>query len=133
MEKKRATRQKQLIADILRQAETPLTATELYSRAFARCPTLAKSTVYRNLEAMVQRGELERGFLENGESFFVVAQQGHHHYMICRECNRMQHLPACPMAHLQEELTSDSGFVPVEHVVQIYGYCRECARKHETN
>lgn len=128
MEKTRRTKQKQLILDVLR-AEAPLTATQLYERAAAQCPTLAKSTVYRNLEMMVQRGELCRGFLENGESFFSPVGGEHHHYMICRDCNRMQDLPACPMAALGQ-ITEDSGFVAIDHVVQVYGYCGDCARKH---
>lgn len=130
MEKTRNTWQRQCITDILDGAQTPLTATEVYRRAAQRAPALAKSTVYRNLDAMVERGELERGFLENGESFFVLADRGHHHYMICRDCNRMQHLPECPIAHLQPDLAETSGFVPVDHIVQVYGYCRDCAQNH---
>ena len=127
MEKTRQTRQKQLILDVLR-AEAPLTAAQLYARAVAECPTIAKSTVYRNLETMVQRGELCRGFLENGESFYSIAGGEHHHYMICRSCNRMQDLPACPMEALHT-ITDGSGFVATDHVVQVYGYCRECSEK----
>ena len=133
VEKTRTTRQKQLITDLLQKAQSPLTATQLYEKALLACPSLAKSTVYRNLEAMAKRGELERGFLETGESYFTVAGQGHHHYMICRDCSRMQNLPSCPMAHLEEELPDDIGFVPVDHAVQIYGYCRECAQKRTTS
>ena len=133
MGKTRTTRQKQLIVDILQRADSPLTATQLYARAAQECPTLAKSTVYRNLEAMTKRGELERGFLETGESYFTVSGHGHHHYMICRDCNRMQNLPTCPMAHLEKELPDDCGFVPVDHAVQIYGYCRDCAERHRTS
>ncbi len=128
MEKTRCTKQRQLLLDILR-AQAPLTATQLYRRALERCPTLAKSTVYRNLEMMVSRGELCRGFLENGESFFSLAGDEHRHYMICRACNRMQDLPTCPMEAL-EHITEGSGFVPVNHVVQVYGYCEDCAPKH---
>ena len=128
MDKTRRTRQKGLILDVLR-AEAPLTATQLYERAAERCPTLAKSTVYRNLETMAQRGEVCRGFLENGESFYSLADAEHHHYMICRDCNRMQDLPACPMEAIGA-ITEGVGFVATDHVVQVYGYCRDCARKH---
>ena len=128
MEKTRHTRQKGLILDVLR-AEAPLTVTQLYERAAARCPTLAKSTVYRNLETMAQRGEVCRGFLENGESFYSLADTEHHHYMICRDCNRMQDLPTCPMEVIGS-IAEGAGFVATDHVVQVYGYCCECARKH---
>ena len=128
MEKARHTKQKQLLLDIL-NAYAPLTAMQLYTKAAEQCPTIAKSTVYRNLETMVQRGELCRGFLENGESFFSLAGSEHHHYMICRDCNRMQDLPACPMETLGK-MTAGSDFMAMDHVVQIYGYCGECAVKH---
>ncbi len=127
MEKPRRTKQKQLLLDILND-HAPLTAMQLYAMAVDRCPTLAKSTVYRNLETMVQRGELCRGFLENGESFFSLAGSEHHHYMICRDCNRMQDLPICPMESLRG-VTAGSDFVATDHVVQIYGYCGDCASK----
>lgn len=131
MEKTRRTKQRQLILDVL-QAEAPLTATQLYERAAGRCPTLAKSTVYRNVENMVQRGELCRGFLENGESFFSPAGQRHRHYMICRGCSKMQDLPACPMEDW-EPMEADSGFVATDHVVQVYGYCASCAQKRRSH
>ncbi len=105
-----------------------MTAMALYRKAAEKEPTLAKSTVYRNLEAMAGRGEVERGLLENGEAFYRLGNHGHHHYMICRACNRMQDLPACPMAQL-EQLATDSGFVPTEHIVQVYGYCKDCAAR----
>lgn len=129
----RTTRQKQLITDILVSSDVPLTATEIYRRAASFGSGLAKSTVYRNLEAMAVRGEIERGFLETGEAFFSIAGHGHHHYMICRDCNRMHNIPDCPLAHMEEHLKKDMGFVPMEHMVQIYGYCSECARKRGVN
>lgn len=128
MEKTRSTRQKQLIWDLLHKADAPMTATAIYGQAVLQVPNIAKSTVYRNLEAMAQRGEVERGLLESGEAFYRVGDHNHHHYMICRDCNRMQDLPMCPMAEL-DRLTTESGFVPTEHVVQIYGYCRDCAAR----
>ena len=94
-------------------------------------PNLAISTVYRNLEMMQERGEVVRGQLENGESFYSPSgEHPHRHYMICRDCNRMQDLPECPLARLEQEIADTAGFVVTDHVVQIYGYCRDCAEKH---
>jgi Fe2+ or Zn2+ uptake regulation protein len=45
----------------------------------------------------------------------------------------MQDLPTCPMAHLEKELSDGCGFVPVDHAVQIYGYCRDCAERRQTS
>lgn len=131
LEKTRFTKQKQLIMGILRQADSPLTPSEIYEQARAQQPSIAKSTVYRNLESMQERGEVVRGILENGESFFAAAgEHAHRHYMICKDCNKMQDLPECPVEKLEKEIAEAGDFLVTDHVVQIYGYCRDCAKKH---
>ena len=129
-EKTRNTRQKQLILALLEEAGGPLTAGEIYARAVRRQPSLAKSTVYRNLEAMQARGEVVRGRLESGESFYEAAHgQGHRHYMVCKGCNRMFDLPACPLASMERDIEEAEGFAVTDHVIQIYGYCADCRRR----
>ena len=59
--KTRSTRQKRLILSILERAAAPLTPAEIYRAAREKQPTLAKSTVYRNLVVMQERGEVVRG------------------------------------------------------------------------
>ena len=130
MEKTRTTRQEQLIMSVLREAAVPLTAGEIYARCVQRQPTLAKSTVYRNLEAMQGRGEVSAGLLENGERLYAAAEpHAHKHYMICKDCNARLDLPACPMDALEKEIARRDGFTVTDHVIQLYGYCRECADK----
>lgn len=130
MAETRTTRQKERILDVLRTAEGPLTASQIYARAAAEQPTLAKSTVYRNLEAMLARGELEQGRFESGERYYALsAAHRHRHYMICKSCNRMLDLPACPLEALERELSEEAGFEVTDHVLQLYGYCRDCRRE----
>ena len=128
--KPRVTKQKQLIMAILKESAVPLTAGEIYERACGQQPTLAKSTVYRNLEALRERGEVSHGLLENGESLYeAVRPHEHKHYMICKGCNAMVDLPACPLHALEEEIAGAAGFTVTDHVIQLYGYCRECRRE----
>lgn len=131
LEKTRTTKQKQLIMAVLQASPVPLTAGEIYARAAAQQPSLAKSTVYRNLEALRERGEVSHGLLENGESLYeAVRAHEHKHYMICKDCHAMVDLPACPLHTLEEEIAGASGFRVTEHVVQLYGYCRDCQKKN---
>lgn len=123
----RNTRQRQLVLSLLREAGEPLTAGELYERAVKRQPTLAKSTVYRNLDALLERGEIAHGLLDSGESFYTAAYEGEHrHYMVCKGCNRLFDLPECPLESMERELRESVGFEVTDHVVQVYGYCAAC-------
>lgn len=131
-EKTRHTKQKQLIMEVLRASPVPLTAGEIYARAVSRQPTLAKSTVYRNLEALRERGEVSHGLLENGESLYEAARpEEHKHYMICKGCNAMVDLPDCPLHAMEAEIADKAGFAVTEHVIQLYGYCKECQKSQK--
>lgn len=126
-ERTRSTRQKQLIMEILRASPVPLTAGEIYARACEKQPSLAKSTVYRNLDALRERGEVTHGLLENGEGLYeAVRAEEHKHYLICKGCNAMVDLPACPLRAMEEQIAGASGFTVTDHVVQLYGYCKDC-------
>lgn len=129
MANQRNTKQKQLILALLNNAGKPLTASEIYERAVKIQPTIAKSTVYRNLDLMLSRKEVLHGWLENGESFYSAVQGNQHkHFMICKSCNRMLDLPECPLGEKEREIADTSGFTITDHVIQIYGYCKDCAK-----
>lgn len=85
--------------------------------------------MYRNLEALRERGEVSHGLLENGESLYeAVRPHEHKHYMICKGCNAMVDLPACPLHALEEEIAGAAGFTVTDHVIQLYGYCKDCRK-----
>ena len=72
-EKTRHTKQKQLIMEVLRASPVPLTAGEIYARAVSRQPTLAKSTVYRNLDILCKLGKLAKvGRMDGPEAFDTI-------------------------------------------------------------
>lgn len=138
----RNTRQKQLIVSVLRTAGRPLTAGEIYELAKEQQPDIAKSTIYRNVDAMFHRGELTHGLLQNGESFYGLAQIGHEHehYLICKSCNRMVNLPECPLSEMERQIAQSADFLVTDHTLQIYGYCSRCRHgkaaqphQHENN
>lgn len=127
--KPRNTRQKQVILRLLRESGVPLTAAEIFMRARAEQPALAKSTVYRNLDAMLADSMVTQGRLESGESYYVLTDPDshvHRHYLICRRCGRMQDLPECPLGDMERTLADSCGFTVTDHVLQLYGYCRDC-------
>lgn len=129
MAETRNTKQKQLVFSLIENAKCPLTAGEIYGLASEQQPGIAKSTIYRNLEAMLKRGEVTRGLLKNGESFYSVADGHRHlHYMICKNCNRMLDIPKCPLSDMERDIDESSGFLVTDHTLQVYGYCNECRK-----
>lgn len=126
----RNTKQKQLVLSLLKNSGRPLTAGEIYRLAVQQYPNIAKSTVYRNLENLVSRGEVSQGMHQNGESFYSIADESRHlHYMICNGCKEMIDFPECPLSNVEREIAKSSGFYVTGHSLQIYGYCKNCRDK----
>lgn len=114
---------------LIKKSAGPLTAGEIYERALIYKPDIAKSTIYRNLDAMLRRGEIKQGMMKSGESFYSIADGSHSHYLICKNCNRKLNIPKCPLGDMERDLAQSSDFLITDHTLQIYGFCRDCRIK----
>jgi len=102
---------------------------EIYDIVRKAEPGISFSTVYRNLESLAEHGLIEKITLEGTARYKLLVESTHRHHMICLLCHKAEPLPYCPLKQMEETLknkNSRHGFWPVEHRVEIYGYCQEC-------
>lgn len=118
----RSTRQRTAIRTTVEQAGRPLLAPEILERAQAEVPGLSLATVYRNLKSLVEAGELQVVQLP-GENPRYEMHHGHHHHFLCRHCQRVFDIDACPgnLARLVPQ-----GFSLEDHELTLYGRCPDC-------
>ena len=121
----RQTRQREVIVQVLQQAEGPLSAPELLARAQVTLPGLGTATVYRTLKLMQEQGEAHAVHLD-GEPMYESSGRGHHHHFSCNGCGRVFSLHSCPVA-LPRGTVYPGGFVVEDHEVTLYGRCPQCA------
>lgn len=118
----RNTKQKTAIKEIL-ETGSHLSAEEIYSLVKNKMK-IDISTIYRNLNAMVENNEVEKILSPQGVAFYHI-QTKHHGHLICRSCNAIFEIP-CDLCEKLHTLSRDMDFKDTEHVVNIYGYCRDC-------
>jgi Fur family ferric uptake transcriptional regulator len=53
----------------------------------------------------------------------------HHHHLTCRECGRSAEVEGRAVEHWAEQVAAEAGFVDVNHTVELFGMCPECASK----
>lgn len=73
------------------------------------------STVYRNVNALVENGILQTVAVQGKETHYELASRGHHAHRICRSCGAAFCVP-CPI-----------GDVTDEHNLEIYFICADCS------
>ncbi len=122
----KVTRQREAILRVFQGAEKALmTAQELFNRVILEHPGTNFSTVYRNLEILLQEGIIVKVELDREAAYYELSSNGeHHHHLICKGCGSIRPTKYCPF----KEGLSEDGFMPVEHRFEVYGYCRTCLR-----
>ncbi len=120
----RSTRQRAAIRAAIQRAGNPLLPQEVLELAQSTVVGLGQATVYRNLKAMVDEGELRTVLLPGENPRYELAETAHHHHFQCRGCNRVFDIPDCP-GNLRT--LAPRGFVVEDHDITLYGRCRDCS------
>ena len=104
---KRQTAQRRAILDALQHAPGPLTPQEVLDAARNNHAGLGLATVYRNLSALEEAGEVIPVHLPGESARFEVSGRGHHHHFRCEGCQGVFEFEAsCPVATLEGVVTS---------------------------
>ncbi len=124
----RSTKQKQIILSILNKTDRPMSINEIYAKVVLILPKIAKSTIYRNIDALLNQNLIDKYHLNDNEIFYRIKMnsQEHKHFVICSDCKKVFNLPICPI-HELENAMDEEGFIIKDHQIQISGICKDCA------
>lgn len=86
--KTRNTVQKQIILDSIKNTKIHPTASDLYDMLSKVDNTIGKSTIYRNLNQMVDNGDIKIITTHNGSKRYDGDMEDHDHF-ICSKCGRV--------------------------------------------
>jgi Fur family transcriptional regulator, ferric uptake regulator len=119
----RHTRQRTAIRDALEHAGRPLSPPEILNLAKGRVKALGLATVYRNIRAMIESGEIVQVELPGDSPRYERAGKHHHHHFHCRTCGKVFEAEGCPtgLATLVP-----GGFELEGHEILLFGRCRAC-------
>ena len=124
----KVTRQRTAILNIIQQAETPLSADEIYARLPEK-DSVNFSTVYRTLSTLAERGALVKVGGIGGKIFFLLKNHSHKHHLICTSCQKVIEIDQCPIETLSKQITDSTGFVITGHCLELTGFCPQCASR----
>ena len=125
----RSTRQRSAIEAVLERAEGFKTAQELHEMLRSDDARVGLTTVYRTLQALSQRGEVDAILSAEGETMYRrCATDDHHHHLVCRTCGTSVEIASDEIEDWAVRAADVHGFTSVTHVAEIYGLCTTCSR-----
>src|SRR5574342_796927 len=125
----KATRQREQIVRAFFAAGRHISAEELYHRIRTEDPGIGLVTVYRTLKLLRAAGlATERQFGEAYTRFDPNPADQPHDHLICTRCGRIHEFEDATLRQLRAKVARTLGFTVTEQKVELYGFCRDCAR-----
>ena len=127
----RATNQRALILEIIRQGQGHLDADEIYRRARNKQSRLSLSTVYRTLQRLKKLGLVEELHFDEAHHHYEVKPLSEHHHLVCLGCGRVIEFHYSLYRHVKRNVPEARDFEIVETEVRMTGYCPKCRQNEK--
>ncbi len=126
---KNYSKQREAILNVLRSTDTHPTANWIYNKVRESLPNISLGTVYRNLSALADAGEILCINVGDGMEHFDGNNSPHLH-MHCTSCNTIYdaYLNGDPFS----DIVTDKGFTPESSIYLVYGICKKCKLNFNT-
>jgi Fur family ferric uptake transcriptional regulator len=124
---RRFTRQRRALEEALADAPGFLSAQELYLALRNRGSRVGLTTVYQQLKAMADQGEVDVLRIEDGQALYRrCGTSAHHHHIVCRRCGKTVEVSSRQVERWAQRAAEEAGFSDVEHTVEVFGTCGDC-------
>ena len=121
------SKQREFVLDAVKNAfgQHP-TADVLYTVIRAKSPNVSLATVYRNLNQLVEAGQIARISVPGSADRFDPVADGHSH-LICRECGEIVDIPCSALPDLASTVKEATGCTVESCGLIFSGLCHNCA------
>lgn len=138
----RVTRARTAMVETLRRSKAPLPLGDVHA-ALGKAGEDAAcdfATVFRFFKLLEDKGLVDRQPWVDGNARYelkpdatcpgavrgLAQHDHHHHFLVCRQCQRTERVEQCLVNRLQTSLGKQTGYREITHVLQFSGLCPRC-------
>jgi len=122
----RATSQRALVLNIIRQGRGHLDADEVYRQAREKQSQISLSTVYRALRLFKNLGLVEEVHFDEDHHRYEAKPSTEHHHLVCLGCGRVIEFRYPLSRYVRKNIDEAKDFEIVETEIRMTGYCAKC-------
>lgn len=119
------TKQREVVLQVIREADEHLTANEVFDRAKQLLPSISFATVYNSLRFLKESGHIGEINFGSGASRFDSMTSRHDH-AICTKCGKLVDMELDLPIEIAEMAAQFSKFKPESIELTLRGLCPEC-------
>lgn len=122
------SRQRESIKTCLMNRTDHPTADALYLSIREEFPNISLGTVYRNLNLLVELGEIIKFTCGDGSEHFDYVTAPHYHF-VCKTCGKIHDLPVSMVRPTSEFFTEPFPGRVDSHALFFFGKCESCLNR----
>ncbi|MQA98335.1 MAG: transcriptional repressor [Streptosporangiales bacterium] len=117
------------VRSALTDSEGFRSAQDIYADLRATGAKIGLTTVYRALQTMCEKGEVDVLRNDDGEAVYRACRtEEHHHHLVCRHCGRTVEVEGPAVERWADRVAAEHGFRDVTHTVEVFGTCADCSK-----
>lgn len=119
------SKQREIILNVLTELHHP-TAEEIYESVHLIAPIISKSTVYRNINVLLENKIIKKIKVLNGPDKYDYNREVHYH-VICKKCGTVFDFKYnFEEDKMRREILSQTGVQTNMDSIILYGICEKC-------
>lgn len=118
----RSTAPRRAVLTAIECAAGPFTVEELLDEV----PSVGRATVFRTVKLLQELDLVCRVPLEDGGVRYRLSEGGHHHHLVCRNCESVTEFSDPEIDTRIQEQAKSHGFALQGHSLELYGLCSRC-------
>jgi Fur family ferric uptake transcriptional regulator len=116
------------VLEVLEDSGGHITSAEVLEGVNRADPSIGRASVFRTLDLFTSLSIIRPTYINSSLTpTYVLLPNGHHHHIICTNCNRVIEFEECALGGVEAELEQRLGVKLTGHLLEFYGLCDHCA------
>ena len=121
------TQARMTVLQVLEAEHGHITSSNILEKVEEINPSIGRASVFRTLDLFTQLGIIRPTYIETSLTpAYVLMHEGHHHHIICTNCNRVIEFENCGLEKLTHTLEEKLNVKITGHLLEFYGLCASC-------
>lgn len=123
----RLTKARLTVLSVLEAEHGNITSADVLKKVARANPAIGRASVFRTLDLFTQLGIVRPTYIGTSSTpTYVLMDGGHHHHVICSDCNRVFEFDDCGLESLTSNLEATFNVQISGHLLEFYGRCGDC-------
>lgn len=115
------------ILSVLEDGGGHMTSADVLEKVDRIAPEIGRASVFRALDLFTRLSIIRPTYINDSTTpTYVLMPGGHHHHIICTNCDRIIEFDNCHLEGVERELERQFDVKITGHLLEFYGLCANC-------